>query len=101
MQTRLQDMEMCNRINIIPEFAFSYKMTAQNAYRHLKKYGNLNYLYKHWRALHIKLRKQAQDHKSKDHHIGRLYPFNQFYSVYNKFCITFAKLKTILSYVHY
>jgi hypothetical protein len=37
---------------IIPEFARSYKMNKQEAYRYLKKYGGLDYLFEHWWALH-------------------------------------------------
>jgi hypothetical protein len=37
---------------IIPEFAKSYKMNIQDAYRYLKKYGGLDYLYENWWALH-------------------------------------------------
>jgi len=37
---------------IIPEFAKSYKMSVQDAYRYLKKYGGLDYLDENWWALH-------------------------------------------------
>ena len=37
---------------IIPEFAYAYKMPVQDAYRYLKKYGGLDYLYRHWWTLH-------------------------------------------------
>ena len=37
---------------IIPEFALAYKMSVQQAYQYLKKYGGLDYLYENWRALH-------------------------------------------------
>jgi hypothetical protein len=37
---------------IIPEFAAAYKMKISDAYRYLKKYGGLDYLYEHWWALH-------------------------------------------------
>jgi hypothetical protein len=37
---------------IIPEFALAYKMTIQNAYLYLKQYGGLDYLNRHWWALH-------------------------------------------------
>jgi hypothetical protein len=56
MQAKLQDTELQDRITfttfIIPEFALAYKMTVQDAYRYLKKYGGLDYLHKHWWALH-------------------------------------------------
>jgi hypothetical protein len=37
---------------IIPEFAAAYKMNVQSAYFYLKKYGGLDFLSKHWWALH-------------------------------------------------
>jgi len=37
---------------IIPAFAEAYKMNIQEAYRYLKKYGGLDFLMKHWWALH-------------------------------------------------
>jgi hypothetical protein len=37
---------------IIPEFAAAYKMKISDAYRYLKKYGGLDFLYRHWWALH-------------------------------------------------
>jgi len=37
---------------IIPEFARTYKMNKQMAYRYLKTYGGLDYLFEHWWALH-------------------------------------------------
>jgi len=37
---------------IIPEFALAYKMNVQKAYLYLKKYGGIDYLNKHWWALH-------------------------------------------------
>ena len=37
---------------IIPEFAAAYKMNVQKAYRYLKQYGGLDYLYENWWALH-------------------------------------------------
>ncbi|MDR2811451.1 MAG: DUF3791 domain-containing protein [Tannerellaceae bacterium] len=53
---QLQDTELQDRVTfttfIIPEFALAYKMTVQEAYRYLKKYGGLDYLYRHWWALH-------------------------------------------------
>jgi hypothetical protein len=38
---------------IVPEFAKSYKMNIQDAYRYLKKYGGMDYLDECWWALHI------------------------------------------------
>jgi hypothetical protein len=50
------DREMQNKIGfmvfIINEFANSYKMSNQDAYLYLKKYGGLNFLNEHWWALH-------------------------------------------------
>jgi hypothetical protein len=37
---------------IIPEFAAAYKMNIQKAYLYLKKYGGLDFLNRHWWALH-------------------------------------------------
>jgi hypothetical protein len=51
------DKETSDKISfitfIIPEFARSYKMDKQEAYFYLKKYGGLDYIFKHWWALHI------------------------------------------------
>ncbi|MDR1455766.1 MAG: DUF3791 domain-containing protein [Tannerella sp.] len=50
------DREASNKISfityIITEFALAYKMPMPEAYRYLKKYGGLDYLYDHWWALH-------------------------------------------------
>jgi hypothetical protein len=37
---------------IITEFAFAYKMNVQKAYRYLKEFGGLDYIYENWWALH-------------------------------------------------
>jgi hypothetical protein len=37
---------------IIPVFAHYFKMDEQEAYRYLKKYGGLDYLFDCWWALH-------------------------------------------------
>jgi len=37
---------------IIPEFALAYKMNVQQAYFYLKQYGGIDYLNRHWWALH-------------------------------------------------
>ena len=37
---------------IIPEFALAYKMSVQDAYLYLKQYGGMDYLNRHWWALH-------------------------------------------------
>ena len=37
---------------IIPEFAAAFKMKISDAYKYLKKYGGLEFLLKHWWALH-------------------------------------------------
>jgi hypothetical protein len=56
METRTQDKEARTKLRfatfIIPESADAYKMDRQEAYRYLKKYGGLDYLFEHWWALH-------------------------------------------------
>jgi hypothetical protein len=60
METTLKkktlDKEASDRISfitfIIPYFARSYKMNRQDAYRYLKKYGGIDFLFEHWWALH-------------------------------------------------
>jgi hypothetical protein len=56
METRALDKETSRKISfisfIIPEFAYSYKMEMQEAYFYLKKYGGLDFLMRHWWALH-------------------------------------------------
>jgi hypothetical protein len=37
---------------IVPEFALAYKMNVQEAYLYLKRYGGIEYLNRHWWALH-------------------------------------------------
>jgi hypothetical protein len=41
---------------IIAMFARAYKMDRQEAYFYLKRYGGLDYLFRHWWTLH------AEDH---------------------------------------
>ena len=52
----IEDEEKRNRVKffafIIPEFARAYKMNKQEAYRYLKKYGGLDFLFENWWALH-------------------------------------------------
>lgn len=52
----IQDEEKRNKVKfftfIIPEFARAYKMNKQKAYRYLKTYGGLDYLFENWWALH-------------------------------------------------
>jgi len=38
---------------IITMFARAYKMSKQNAYFYLKKYGGMDFLFRHWWTLHI------------------------------------------------
>jgi hypothetical protein len=38
---------------IISEFADEYKMDRQEAYRYLKRYGGLDFIFKHWWTLHV------------------------------------------------
>jgi hypothetical protein len=55
-QKRQLDEETCNRIRfitfMITMFARTYKMNKQQAFLYLEKYGGLDYLHKHWWALH-------------------------------------------------
>jgi len=37
---------------IIPQFARSYKMNKQEAYRYLKKYGGIDYVLNNWWTMH-------------------------------------------------
>ena len=37
---------------IIPEFGEAYKMDKRKAYLYLKEYGGIDYIYRHWWALH-------------------------------------------------
>jgi len=57
METIVLDNEKRNKVRfvsfIIPEFARTYKMDKQEAYRILKKYGGLDYVFNNWRALYI------------------------------------------------
>jgi hypothetical protein len=56
MGTTSLDKEMRDKVSfitfIIPAFAEAYKMNVRDAYFYLKKYGGLDYLMKHWWALH-------------------------------------------------
>jgi hypothetical protein len=51
------DEEMQAKINfitfIITMFARAFKMSRQNAYLYLKKYGGLDYIFRHWWTLHV------------------------------------------------
>ncbi|MDR1414358.1 MAG: DUF3791 domain-containing protein [Odoribacteraceae bacterium] len=38
---------------IIPYFADEYKMNRQEAYHYLKKYGGIDFIFKHWWTLHV------------------------------------------------
>jgi hypothetical protein len=57
MEKRALDDETKNKISfvtfIIEEFASSYKMNRQEAYRYLKKYGGIDYIFECWWALHV------------------------------------------------
>ena len=56
MNTATLDKQTSDKVSfiafIIPEFAAAYKMKISDAYRYLKKYGGLDFLHKHWWALH-------------------------------------------------
>lgn len=51
------DKKMSDKISfvtfIVGEFAAAYKMSGQDAYRYLKRYGGMNYISDCWWALHI------------------------------------------------
>jgi hypothetical protein len=56
MESKTSDKQMNDKVAfisyIIPTFAETYKMPIQEAYIYLKKYGGLDFLLKHWWALH-------------------------------------------------
>jgi hypothetical protein len=56
MEAKTLDRETSDKVSfitfIIPEFAFSFKMSVPDAYLYLEKYGGLNFLYECWWALH-------------------------------------------------
>jgi hypothetical protein len=56
MATNL-DKEASDRLDfvtyIIPKFAEEYKMDKQEAYRYLKKYGAINFVFDHWWTFHV------------------------------------------------
>jgi hypothetical protein len=56
LEKKVLDKEASDRLSfitfIIPKFADTYKMNRQEAYRYLKKYGGLDFLFEHWWALH-------------------------------------------------
>ena len=57
MNAEVANKEKQNKVRfvsfIIPEFARAYKMDKQEAYRLLKKYGGLDYVFSNWWTLHI------------------------------------------------
>jgi hypothetical protein len=56
MESKSIDKETGDRIDfisfIVTMFARAYKMNRQDAYFFLKKYGGMDYLFRHWWALH-------------------------------------------------
>jgi len=56
IETQALNKQMSDKISfisfIIPEFAAAFKMKISDAYRYLKQYGGLDFLHKHWWALH-------------------------------------------------
>ena len=56
MDTKITDKQITDKVSfisfIIPEFAIAYKMNVQQAYFYLKQYGGIEYLNRHWWALH-------------------------------------------------
>jgi hypothetical protein len=57
METKSLDEEKRDKIRfisfIIPKFADEYKMNKQEAYRYLKKYGGIDFIFKYWWTLHV------------------------------------------------
>lgn len=55
-EPRVLDRETENKVDfiafIIQQFAMTFMMSGPDAYRHLKKYGGLDYLYEFWWTLH-------------------------------------------------
>jgi len=56
MNTTALDKKTSDKISfitfIIIEFAEAFKMKKNEAYQYLKKYGGMDFLFKHWWALH-------------------------------------------------
>jgi len=56
MDSETLDKQISDKVSfisfIIPEFALAYKMNVQQAYFYLKQYGGIDYLNRHWWALH-------------------------------------------------
>jgi len=56
MDIKIMDKQTYDKVSfisfIIPEFALAYKMEVQQAYFYLKQYGGIDYLNRHWWALH-------------------------------------------------
>ena len=56
MEVQALNKETSDKISfisfIIPEFAAAFKMKISDAYCYLKQYGGLDFLHKHWWALH-------------------------------------------------
>jgi hypothetical protein len=56
MEAQKLDLETRNKVSfltfIIEEFATAYKKNRQESYLYLKKYGGLDYIFNHWKALH-------------------------------------------------
>ncbi|MDR2496035.1 MAG: DUF3791 domain-containing protein [Tannerellaceae bacterium] len=46
-------MRISNTNYLIFKFAYAFKMSVPDAYRFLKKYGGLDFLYEHYWALHV------------------------------------------------
>jgi hypothetical protein len=57
MDTATLDKQTSDKVSfvtfIIEKFASTFKMNRQDAYFYLKKYGGIDYISKHWWALHI------------------------------------------------
>jgi hypothetical protein len=56
MSTAVPDKATSDKVSfvtfIIMEFAEAFKMKKTDAYQYLKQYGGLDFLFKHWWAMH-------------------------------------------------
>ena len=56
MKTAILDKQTSDKVSfisfIVPEFALAYKMSIPEAYLYLKQFGGIDYLNRHWWALH-------------------------------------------------
>jgi hypothetical protein len=56
METKALDKQTSDKVSfvtfIIIEFADAFKMKKTDAYQYLRQYGGLDFLFKHWWAMH-------------------------------------------------